>query len=253
MLKNSLLIAIILATSLLFTGCGSEDLNESDISIDDLFDEYEDLDEFDVFDLSEYSNVGSSIKHSYSKSTSREQEAYNDDAYASVVSSSESIQIDSYIDDLSQSDISADSADSISESSELNDENNISIFPVEDDSSQYSSDENTYSTGYIQTEIDSYDTSEVNKTDVSDETEYTATESNSFAAEKSEKKPSAEPNATENAETSVSDNIGGEVWIPKSGKKYHLTSSCSNMKSPQKVTISYAQSLGFTPCKRCYG
>jgi len=41
------------------------------------------------------------------------------------------------------------------------------------------------------------------------------------------------------------------VWIPKSGKKYHSTSTCSNMKNPSCVTLSEAKSRGFTPCKKC--
>lgn len=49
-------------------------------------------------------------------------------------------------------------------------------------------------------------------------------------------------------------NSGGStmVWIPKSGKKYHSSSSCSNMKNPSQVTIEQAQSLGYTPCSKCY-
>lgn len=43
------------------------------------------------------------------------------------------------------------------------------------------------------------------------------------------------------------------VWIPTNGgKKYHSHSGCSNMKNPQKVSLSKAKSLGFTACKRCY-
>ncbi len=42
------------------------------------------------------------------------------------------------------------------------------------------------------------------------------------------------------------------VWIPTSGKKYHKTSDCSNMKSPSHVLLSEAMSLGYEPCKRCY-
>lgn len=43
------------------------------------------------------------------------------------------------------------------------------------------------------------------------------------------------------------------VWIPtKGGKKYHTHSGCSNMDNPDYVTKSYAESLGFTPCKRCH-
>lgn len=43
------------------------------------------------------------------------------------------------------------------------------------------------------------------------------------------------------------------VWIPThGGKKYHSKSSCSNMKDPEKVTISQAKEKGFTACKKCY-
>ena len=51
----------------------------------------------------------------------------------------------------------------------------------------------------------------------------------------------------------VSNNSGSStmVWIPKSGKKYHRSSSCSNMKNPSQVTLEKAQSLGYTPCSKC--
>ena len=43
------------------------------------------------------------------------------------------------------------------------------------------------------------------------------------------------------------------VWIPTNGgKKYHSKSTCSGMKSPEKVTKDEAISLGFGPCGRCY-
>lgn len=41
------------------------------------------------------------------------------------------------------------------------------------------------------------------------------------------------------------------VWVPKSGSKYHDTSSCSNMTSPSQVTLEMAVELGYTPCKKC--
>lgn len=48
------------------------------------------------------------------------------------------------------------------------------------------------------------------------------------------------------------DNSGEQmVWIPKSGKKYHKISSCSNMKNPTQVPLSTALSRGYTPCKKC--
>ena len=43
------------------------------------------------------------------------------------------------------------------------------------------------------------------------------------------------------------------VWIPtKGGKKYHTYAGCSNMKDPEYVTQSEAESRGFTPCKKCH-
>ena len=43
------------------------------------------------------------------------------------------------------------------------------------------------------------------------------------------------------------------VWIPTNGgKKYHKSAACSNMKNPEEVTKSEAESRGFDPCKRCY-
>ncbi len=41
------------------------------------------------------------------------------------------------------------------------------------------------------------------------------------------------------------------VWIPKSGSKYHSKSTCSGMKNPSQVSLDVAQSLGYTPCKKC--
>ncbi len=43
------------------------------------------------------------------------------------------------------------------------------------------------------------------------------------------------------------------VWIPRTGSKYHSRSSCSNMKNPSQVTKDKAKSLGYSPCKKCYG
>lgn len=42
------------------------------------------------------------------------------------------------------------------------------------------------------------------------------------------------------------------VWIPQSGSKYHSNPSCSNMENPTQVTKEKAESMGFTPCKKCY-
>lgn len=55
-------------------------------------------------------------------------------------------------------------------------------------------------------------------------------------------------------EAASANNSGGGsmVWIPKSGKKYHSSSSCSNMKNPSQVPLDTAISQGYTPCSKCY-
>lgn len=42
------------------------------------------------------------------------------------------------------------------------------------------------------------------------------------------------------------------VWVCGTGKKYHRTSSCSNMNSPYQISLSEAQAQGYEPCKKCY-
>lgn len=42
------------------------------------------------------------------------------------------------------------------------------------------------------------------------------------------------------------------VWIPKSGKKYHSRSSCSNMKNPTRVTKTEAVNRGYGQCSKCW-
>lgn len=54
------------------------------------------------------------------------------------------------------------------------------------------------------------------------------------------------------SQNSGGSSTGGEVWIPNSGKKYHSRSTCSGMKNPTLVSKSYAESMGYTPCKKCY-
>ena len=49
------------------------------------------------------------------------------------------------------------------------------------------------------------------------------------------------------------DDITNGVWIPtKGGKKYHSKPSCSNMESPEYVSLDTAEAMGFTECKKCY-
>ncbi len=41
------------------------------------------------------------------------------------------------------------------------------------------------------------------------------------------------------------------VFVPKSGSRYHLTATCSNMQDAQEVPLQEAKARGFTACKRC--
>ena len=61
-------------------------------------------------------------------------------------------------------------------------------------------------------------------------------------------KPTTEQNNTNDNQASS----GEMVWIPKSGKKYHSNSGCSNMKNPTQVTKEEAENRGYDPCKKCY-
>lgn len=89
-------------------------------------------------------------------------------------------------------------------------------------------------------------------------TEKTEAEAVTEKAEAEQATEAAAPQVAEKQqaveEPVVSNNSGSStmVWIPKSGKKYHRSSSCSNMKNPSQVTIEKAQNLGYTPCSKCY-
>ncbi len=43
-----------------------------------------------------------------------------------------------------------------------------------------------------------------------------------------------------------------KVWIPRTGSKYHKSSRCSNMRSPSKVSLSKAKSMGYKKCSKCW-
>lgn len=62
----------------------------------------------------------------------------------------------------------------------------------------------------------------------------------------------AQAAAQAQVETAQQQAQGSMVWIPRTGSKYHSSSSCSNMKSPTQVTLSEAQAAGYEPCKKCY-
>ena len=56
---------------------------------------------------------------------------------------------------------------------------------------------------------------------------------------------------TQPIQTQESSN-SAKVWIPNTGSKYHIRSSCSNMKNPTQVTKEAAENMGYDPCKKCY-
>lgn len=41
------------------------------------------------------------------------------------------------------------------------------------------------------------------------------------------------------------------VWVSASGTKYHASSTCSSMKTPQKISLEIAIQNDYTPCQRC--
>ena len=76
------------------------------------------------------------------------------------------------------------------------------------------------------------------------------------------KNENSDNNSTKNTEqTQASESVYPEnsitanektVYITANGKKYHSNPNCSNMKSPKAITLSKAESSGYTPCKKCY-
>ena len=71
-------------------------------------------------------------------------------------------------------------------------------------------------------------------------------------AEEAAAQAQAEAAAQAQAEAAQQQAQGSMVWIPRTGSKYHSSSSCSNMKSPTQVTLSEAQAAGYEPCKKCF-
>lgn len=66
-------------------------------------------------------------------------------------------------------------------------------------------------------------------------------------------KPAADENQEPDPEeTDLPQSQETMVWIPKSGSKYHSDPECSNMKDSAQVSLSQAESMGYTPCKKCW-
>ncbi len=71
------------------------------------------------------------------------------------------------------------------------------------------------------------------------------------AAEEAAQQNAEEANAAQSQPQQTNESNEKKVWISATGKKYHSRSSCSNMSSPQEVTVSEAEKRGYTPCKKC--
>ena len=42
------------------------------------------------------------------------------------------------------------------------------------------------------------------------------------------------------------------VWVAETGKRYHASETCSNMKAPFVISREAAEERGYTPCQKCY-
>lgn len=63
--------------------------------------------------------------------------------------------------------------------------------------------------------------------------------------------PKLQTSSISSASSTPSKSSSVMVWIPRTGKKYHKKSTCSNMVSPSQVTLSEAKERGYTPCSKC--
>lgn len=60
------------------------------------------------------------------------------------------------------------------------------------------------------------------------------------------------PSDVQSDAATTDQNQADMVWYSAGGSKYHRNSSCSNMNNPQQITKEEAESMGLTPCKKCY-
>jgi uncharacterized protein YcfL len=131
--------------------------------------------------------------------------------------------------------------------------------PVMDSTIIISRDENTVEISDTTTALQNENKEEVSSPS-NEETQDTDTTYNKNVATNQDKTESFFTNAsnntpiiqTENNAVSKTQNTSNEVWIPQTGKKYHSNPSCSGMNNPSKVSLTEAESLGFTACKRCH-
>lgn len=74
------------------------------------------------------------------------------------------------------------------------------------------------------------------------------------AAAEAAAKAASQPNANSGVTAQGGTERGQSVYIASSGKgkKYHSNPNCSNMKGTTALSVSEAQSRGYSPCKKCY-
>lgn len=97
------------------------------------------------------------------------------------------------------------------------------------------------------------------KTDTKENTDTKETPETKEPNKTEETKTNAQNNSSENSETASATDNTGETETPSedvcyiypTGKKFHVNSSCSSKSVPKKVTVSEAESMGYTPCKKC--
>ena len=74
----------------------------------------------------------------------------------------------------------------------------------------------------------------------------------SFVSEEYQIEFNSEPEEDSSAfEIDGEQSTTNEVWVSKTGKKYHSKQTCSNMKNPKKTTLEEAISRNLTPCTKC--
>nr|DAZ47332.1 MAG TPA: Protein of unknown function (DUF4236) [Caudoviricetes sp.] len=64
--------------------------------------------------------------------------------------------------------------------------------------------------------------------------------------------PSDAPSDAQSDAAATDQNRADMVWYSAGGSRYHRNSNCSNMSNPQQITKEEAESMGLTPCKKCY-
>ena len=82
--------------------------------------------------------------------------------------------------------------------------------------------------------------------------DYSSGDASSQAASQEQETTVSESDSMQQ-ETAGTD-VGTTVWIPATGEKYHRIPNCGRMNpdTARQVSKSEAESMGYTPCKKCY-